>query len=70
MPPPGDPSPARFSVEVRDLVWEWLYQPLGAFLVWSTVRISALQSVSIREYLALMFAALVVLLIVIVVVPR
>ncbi|MBF0562496.1 MAG: hydrogenase 4 subunit B [Alphaproteobacteria bacterium] len=70
MPEPGDTSPASFTVVMHDLVWERLYRPVGLGLAWCTVRISALQNASIREYLALMFGALVVLLIAIVVVPR
>ena len=29
MPPPGTTAPARFEVELRDLVWDWLYAPVA-----------------------------------------
>ena len=30
MPPPGDMRPARFAVELRDLIWDALYAPVAA----------------------------------------
>ena len=29
MPEPGDPAPARFSVSIADLAWNWLYMPVA-----------------------------------------
>lgn len=58
MPPPGDGRPARLEVEVRDLIWEWLYAPVANGLGWFTERINGLQFLTIRRYLTFMFAAL------------
>ncbi|HEY0648393.1 hydrogenase 4 subunit B [Phenylobacterium sp.] len=62
MPPPGDPAPARFSVQVRDLIWEGLYAPLAAAIGKAADRLNALQFLTIRQYLSLVFGALVLLL--------
>lgn len=64
MPPPGDTSPARFSVEIRDLVWDWLYAPVSGGVDWAAGRLNRLQFLTIRSYLSLVFLALVVLLLV------
>jgi hydrogenase-4 component B len=58
MPPPGDSRPARLEVEVRDLIWQWLYAPVADGLAWFTERINGLQFLTIRRYLTFMFAAL------------
>jgi hypothetical protein len=47
---------------MRDLVWDWLYAPVELLIGWSTIRINALQFLTIRRYLTLMFGALVFLL--------
>lgn len=62
MPPPGDMRPARLRVEMRDLVWDWLYQPLASGVALLAMRLNALQFLTIRRYLALVFVALVALL--------
>jgi len=62
MPPPGDPSPARFSVQVRDLIWEGLYAPLAWAINKAAERLNGLQFLTIRQYLSLVFGALVLLL--------
>ena len=65
MPPPGDPRPARFDVSMRDLVWDVLYAPVAARRRLSPPTGSiALQFLTIRRYLSLVFVALVVLLLV------
>lgn len=64
MPPPGDASPARLEVELKDPVWSGLYAPL-ADGVWAlSGRLNPLQFLTIRRYLSLVFAALVLLLLV------
>ncbi len=64
MPPPGDASPARLEVELKDPVWRGLYAPL-ADGVWAlSGRLNPLQFLTIRRYLSLVFAALVLLLLV------
>jgi hydrogenase-4 component B len=62
MPTPGDTRPARFGVEITDRVWEALYAPLIRSVIWLTDRMNALQFLTIRQNLSMMFAALVLLL--------
>ena len=64
MPPPGDTSPARFHVEIRDLIWDFLYLPLAAAVRVAADRLNHLQFLTIRRYLGLVFLALVTLLLV------
>lgn len=64
MPPPGATRPARLTVELRDLVWDAAYAPLAAFIEQATERLNVLQFLTIRRYLTLVFAALVLLLLV------
>ncbi len=68
MPEPGDVSPARFTMRMQDPVWQWIYRPVTGLIGWSADKSNAVQLMAIREYLAVMFAALIVLLIVIVVI--
>jgi NADH:ubiquinone oxidoreductase subunit 5 (subunit L)/multisubunit Na+/H+ antiporter MnhA subunit len=63
MPPPGDNRPARLTIELRDLAWDGLYQPVGGAVAWATERLNKLQFLTIRRYLTLMFLALSLLLI-------
>ena len=62
MPPPGDSRPARFSVVLVDHVWRALYAAPGRAVLGLSERLNALQFLTIRRYLVLMFAALVILL--------
>ncbi len=62
MPPPGSLAPARLTVEVRDPIWDMLYAPLASFVVFASDRLNILQFLTIRRYLSLVFAALVLLL--------
>ncbi len=64
MPPPGDPRPARLVVELRDLVWDTLYAPIGGAVAFAADRLNHLQFLTIRRYLSLVFLALVGLLLV------
>jgi formate hydrogenlyase subunit 3/multisubunit Na+/H+ antiporter MnhD subunit len=64
MPPPGDTRPARFRVELRDLVWDVLYAPLASGVSIAADRLNHLQFLTIRQFLSLVFAALVILLLV------
>src|SRR5262249_23142493 len=61
MPPPGSAAPARLTVEMRDLIWAALYAPVGQAIAFATERINVLQFLTIRRYLSLVFAALVLL---------
>ncbi|HSI02270.1 MAG TPA: hydrogenase 4 subunit B [Reyranella sp.] len=62
MPPPGDMAPARFDVVVVDHVWRIFYAAPGRAVLGLATRLNVLQFLSIRRYLVLMFAALVLLL--------
>jgi hydrogenase-4 component B len=64
MPPPGDSRPARLEVELHDPVWETLYAPLVAGIGIAADRLNRLQFLTIRQFLSLVFAALVILLLV------
>jgi NADH:ubiquinone oxidoreductase subunit 5 (subunit L)/multisubunit Na+/H+ antiporter MnhA subunit len=62
MPAPGDPRAATFAVRLRDLVWDVLYGRL-AFLVGAvSEKLNALHFLTVRRYLALVFATLVLML--------
>ncbi len=65
MPPPGDTGPARLGVELHDTLWEALYLPVIHFVEAVTARVNQLQFLTIRRYLTLVFAALVLLLIIV-----
>jgi len=64
MSPPGDRRPARLTVELRDLVWETLYAPVAGAVDATAGRLNVLQFQTIRRYLTLVVAALVLLLLV------
>jgi len=64
MPPPGATRPARFKVELSDPIWDWLYAPLVVGIGFAADRLNRLQFLTIRQFLALVFGALVVLLVV------
>jgi hypothetical protein len=69
MPAPGDTRPARLVVVVRDLVWEALYAPVAASVSTISERLNHLQFLTIRQYLSLVFSALVTLLLVLAIWP-
>jgi hydrogenase-4 component B len=64
MPPPGDTRPARLEVELHDPVWETFYAPVVAGVGIAADRLNRLQFLTIRQFLSLVFAALVILLLV------
>jgi hydrogenase-4 component B len=64
MPPPGTMAPARLTVDLRDLIWDAAYAPVAAFIGYAADRLNVLQFLTIRRYLTLVFAALVLLLLV------
>jgi hydrogenase-4 component B len=64
MPPPGAMTPARLTVEIRDLIWDGAYAPIARLVMSATERLNVLQFLTIRRYLTLVFAALVLLLLV------
>jgi hydrogenase-4 component B len=69
MPPPGDTGPARLTVTVRDLIWETLYAPLAGGVSAAADRLNHLQFLTIRQFLSLVFAALIILLLVLAIWP-
>jgi NADH:ubiquinone oxidoreductase subunit 5 (subunit L)/multisubunit Na+/H+ antiporter MnhA subunit len=66
MPPPGNNAPARLEVDVRDMIWDKLYRPVAAGVLYASDRLNPLQFLTIRRYLGLAFATLVLLLVVLV----
>ena len=64
MPPPGDTSPARLTVALSDPIWDWLYAPLAVGIGFAADRLNRLQFLTIRQFLAFVFSALVALLLV------
>ena len=69
MPPPGSVAPARLTVTLRDPVWDWLYAPISGFIAYAGEKLNTLQFLTIRRYLSLVFAALVLLLLVLAIWP-
>lgn len=65
MPRPGEVRPAIFRLRWHDLVWEGVYAPVGTVVGFLAERLNALQFLTIRRYLSLVFGALVLLLLVV-----
>jgi NADH:ubiquinone oxidoreductase subunit 5 (subunit L)/multisubunit Na+/H+ antiporter MnhA subunit len=64
MPAPGDIRPARLRIELHDLIWERMYEPIADVVGFSADKLNRLQFLTIRRYLSLVFATLVTLLLV------
>jgi formate hydrogenlyase subunit 3/multisubunit Na+/H+ antiporter MnhD subunit len=64
MPPPGDVGPARLHVQLHDPVWDVAYAPLRGAVMFAADRLNQLQFLTIRRYLTLVFAVLVLLLVI------
>ena len=62
MPPPGDLRAAKFVVELRDLIWDTIYGRIASYINAIAERLNGLQFLTIRRYLSLVFAMLVLLL--------
>ena len=62
MPPPGDRGTARLQVSLVDYLWRVFYAAPGGAVLRLAERLNMLQFLTIRRYLVLMFAALVILL--------
>ncbi len=62
MPPPGDARPARMTVTLSDLVWDVIYAPISGWISYASEQLNYLQFLTIRQYLSLVFVALVGLL--------
>jgi hypothetical protein len=64
MPLPGDMRPARLTVQLRDLAWDLIYAPIAVGIGFAADQLNHLQFLTIRQFLSLVFAALVLLLLV------
>ena len=62
---PGDTRKARLQLDLHDVVWETFYDPVIRFVNLAAERLNAFQFLTIRKYLTLVFAALVLLLVII-----
>ncbi len=62
MPAPGDLRPARYELRVRDRAWDIVYKPVVGAVQKLADVLNRLQFLTIQQYLSLVFAALVVLL--------
>ncbi len=62
MPKPGSIAPARLTVRLRDLIWDYAYAPIANAVGVIAERLNYLQFLTIRSYLSLVFGALVILL--------
>jgi hypothetical protein len=69
MPPPGDLRPARLKVELHDRIWDAIYAPLAGGVGIAADKLNHLQFLTIRQYLTLVFTALVWLLLVLAIWP-
>jgi formate hydrogenlyase subunit 3/multisubunit Na+/H+ antiporter MnhD subunit len=64
MPRPGELRPAQLHLRMRDLAWECFYAPVAAGVGYAADRLNMVQFLTIRRYLTMVFAALIVLLVV------
>jgi hydrogenase-4 component B len=64
MPPPGATTPARLTVDLHDLIWDAAYAPVATAIEYVAEKLNYLQFLTIRQYLSLVFTALVILLLV------
>ena len=64
MPDPGDMRPAHFELTLSDRIWELLYAPLAKGVERVAAVLNRLQFLTIRQYLSVVFGALVTLLVV------
>ncbi|HMN86711.1 MAG TPA: hydrogenase 4 subunit B, partial [Bauldia sp.] len=62
MPAPGELRPGHFSVTMKDRIWDGLFEPLATGVGAVADRLNRFQFLTIRRYLGLVFAALVLLL--------
>ena len=64
MPAPGELRPARLTVEMHDLVWEFIYDPVTHAVEFLALKLNRLQFLTIRQYLSIVVGSLVFLLLV------
>src|SRR5262249_58738412 len=65
MPLPGENRPARLTVSQRDLLWDGIYARIAKGVSTAAEHLNRLQFLTIRQYLSLVFLALVGLLLVV-----
>ena len=65
MPRPGEMRPAHFHVKIFDPVWRLAYGPLARRVLHAAAVLNQLQFLTVRRYLTLVFATLIVLLMVV-----
>jgi hydrogenase-4 component B len=65
MPRPGETRAAHFHVKVLDPAWRFVYGPAARAVLKSSLVLNQLQFLTIRRYLTLVFATLVLLLLVV-----
>jgi hydrogenase-4 component B len=62
MPAPGQTRAAVFRLALRDPIWEAIYAPIVWIVTTISTRLNHLQFLTIRQYLSVVFGALVFLL--------
>jgi len=65
MPRPGETRAGHFGVRVIDPAWRYAYGPLARGVAAASLRLNHLQFLTIRQFLTLVFCALILLLIVV-----
>ncbi len=65
MPRPGETRPGSFHLKVWDPVWRYFYGPVARLVLRSATVLNQLQFLTIRRYLTLVFATLILLLMVV-----
>jgi hypothetical protein len=63
MPEPGDLHAAHFKLQMHDRLWDLFYLPVVRWVNYLGEKFNETQYLTIRSYLSLMFAALVLLLV-------
>jgi hydrogenase-4 component B len=64
VPAPGETRPARFELTLDDRIWDLIYAPLAKSVERAAVELNRLQFLTIRQYLSVVFGALITLLVV------
>ena len=64
MPRPGETRAAHLNLRLTDRIWNLLYVPLILVVERTAVQLNRLQFLTIRQYMSVVFGALVVLLVV------
>ncbi|MEI6985018.1 MAG: hydrogenase 4 subunit B [Rhodospirillaceae bacterium] len=64
MPRPGELRPARIELSLNDPVWTMIYWPVVAVVHGAAGFVNRLRDLSIRQYLSLVYAVLILLLVV------